>query len=850
MDSSTGKNDRAARLAQQALILVDAGKLEEGARSIREAISLAPENQQVKAAFVVLQAGKTIDVVLKLCECFTIDNDVEAGKEALSYISTHGPQISKAYATRCLQLLITQKDVQNEEVRDSLVAGLLRNSLVAREYLARQLQDSVTKTFDEFYEIGGGSAAGVAAVVLDPTAWAAEGLREFAEQDVFRLFVAKLLESGSDHHGRAVKGIAQLLAADAEKLYAIIDEDSFAAILASLDNRLPLDIRGQAMLATAKYLEVSKESGREQLSRFITTRIEKHTSDDLIVAFSTAATVFPLIPTMASSLFLSEGFVPSLAALLEKESKSQKVEQAALDMLSAACIDGGCREAICKYCLRWLHLILKTGQDHRQGQAAVILAKVKGINSSNKSTQPDKASEKDIADVVPMFRTMLLNGGDTDRKNSIEGLAYASIQAKVKEGLVLNRDLLSRLTDIPNEISPRGSRSTTFKGSTIYQDPLAMSVAFGTLTILDNLTRYLPRLSEEQKRMSQLKAYANAAPGVMQSDPLDDDDHVSDRCKYVLEANVIPYMVNLEKVFKPKGLSPSSLAIVARILFSLSRTPKTRGMLVQQGAVSLLRSIYETNSLEGQDKRVAAHALARILISVDPKLAVRRSTEPIVTMILSLLENSEADSSDGPKDLLPEFEGLLALTNIASAPSLEAGPLIVEFAFDKVEELMLSSTPLLQRAATELLCNLMTCASGLQKLADGSKAASRRLHIVLALADAEDVATRQAAAGALAMLTEWFEVVVKAILDRERGLKILLTLCEDEDKGCVHRGVVCIQNMVTTEGDVGKRACNEVRTLDGVAILRRVLSRKKVLVTGEADEAIVQSTTKALKALR
>ena len=797
----------------------------------------------MKAAFGKIQADNTIDVVLKLCERFIEYNDSKAGNEAVSYITTRGSQISKSVAVQCLELLI-KRNVQHNGVRDSLVAGLLSYSFGAREHLAKQIQVSVTKSFDVFYEVGDGSATGLAAVVLDPAAWSTEVLRDAGEKDVFRLFMSKLLESGNDHNGRAMKGIARLLATDAMKLYTIIDEDSFDAMLASLDNRLSLDTRSQATLATAKYLEVSNEVGQEQLSRFITTRIEQHTSDDLIVAFSAAAAVFPLVPTVASSLFLSEGFIPSLVSLLEKETKSQKVEQAALDMLSAACIDRGCREAICKHCLRWLHLIVNTGSSHRRGQAAVILAKVKITNAFGEASQPGKESKNDIADVVPMFQAMLLDGGDTDRKNSIEGLAYTSTQAKVKEEIAINSILLDKLTHV-HDISPAvGSLSTKAKRFPSGQDPITFSMSFGTLTILDNLTRYLPQLSEQQKRMSELKAYANATPGTTHLDPLDDDDHVSDRCESVLRANVVPYMVNLEKFHKPKGLSPSSLAIMARILLSLSRTPRNRGELVQQGAVTLLRSIYETESLEREDKGLAAHALARILISIDPQLVVKhRTVNSIVEMVLSLFGNSEADSSEGPRDLLPEFEGLLALTNLASDPLLDAGTQIVKSIFDKIEELMLSGNPLLQRAATELLCNLMTCPSGLQKLADGSKAASRRLHIVLALADAEDVATRQAAAGALAMLTEWFEVVVKAILERERGVKILLTLCEDDDKGCVHRGVVCIQNMLATEGVVGKRACEDIRTLNGAVILRRVL------VTHKGDKAIVESSSKALEVL-
>jgi len=57
-------------------------------------------------------------------------------------------------------------------------------------------------------------------------------------------------------------------------------------------------------------------------------------------------------------LFLSEGFVVSLGPLMRRKWKSRKVEQAALEMLNAACMNTPCREAIKKYCTEWLDEIV------------------------------------------------------------------------------------------------------------------------------------------------------------------------------------------------------------------------------------------------------------------------------------------------------------------------------------------------------------------------------------------------------------------------------------------------------------------------------------------------------------
>ena len=172
--------------------------------------------------------------------------------------------------------------------------------------------------------------------MLDVDSWPNESARETAECDVFQLFLAKLLEVGHDHDGMALKGIARLLATDSKKLHEVLDKDTFEAILCSLDNRLPLDLRSQATLATAKYLEASPSEGQKLLLGFIQTRVARQRNEDLITAFSVAAAVFPIVPSIASSFFLFEGFVPSLAPLLQKKIKSEKVEYAALEMLSAA----------------------------------------------------------------------------------------------------------------------------------------------------------------------------------------------------------------------------------------------------------------------------------------------------------------------------------------------------------------------------------------------------------------------------------------------------------------------------------------------------------------------------------
>lgn len=320
---------------------------------------LAPHNALVKEAFLKLQSDDLIHVLQRLCAKFALEEDAQAGKDALSYINS-SREIPRDVTEECLELAIKPQKTHQKETQDGIVSSLLRSSTGARTALANRLQEFPTLSFNLFYAIGDGAANAVAAVVLDTSAWPTESARETCERDVFQLFLAKLIEAGHDHDARALRGISRLLAADANKLQDLLDEQTFNAILSSLDNRLPVEVRTQAALATAKYLEVAEDNAKATISKFILSRVARHNGENLVLAFSAAATIFPLAPSMASALFLAEGFVPSLIPLLEKKVKSQHVKQAALDMLNAACIDSACRESVSKHCTDWLQEVMES----------------------------------------------------------------------------------------------------------------------------------------------------------------------------------------------------------------------------------------------------------------------------------------------------------------------------------------------------------------------------------------------------------------------------------------------------------------------------------------------------------
>lgn len=303
----------------------------------------------------------------------------------------------------------------------------------------------------------------------------------------------------------------------------------------------------------------------------------------------------------------------------------------------------------------------------------------------------------------------------------------------------------------------------------------------------------------------------------------------------VLEADVVPALGECCR----HASSPNILALITGILLALAREQKHRSKMAQQGAVKILLQIHElTSRLRDNDAEAAsirttsAHALARLLISLNPDHTFS-SGLPASNAVSALAPLLTLNSDEEQRDLLPIFEALLALTNLASMDDENVRDLEIRLVWTPLEDqLLLSPNTLVQRASVELICNLMNSPSCAAKfVGDGSKREATRVQILLALTDATDMATRRAAGGALAMLTEW-DAAVTAILDQDKdtgpnGVKALLRMCTDESDEVSHRGIACLGNVVNAPGDVGRRGVEAVKQHNGKDMLTTAMKKSK-----------------------
>jgi hypothetical protein len=808
--ATVSEDQRALELAQKAGESTKTGDLASAARFLREASTIAPENAQIKDAWTRLRQEEDKSELLTLCKIWVRTKDEDDGDRALRAVQKQG--LKQKEAEQAMEILFDFKG--EDDVLDQVTGELLQN-VGAQTWLATAVREQPTRIYYEMFERGDDSIDGLLKVLLNRKVWSDEVAFKNGHRDMFMLSLAMMMEEALEHPERAMKGIAQLLAHYAEDLKGIIDSDSFDVILASLDIRLPNSLRSQATLASIKLFELAPDTAEELISKFVKYRIKKGDANDLVIAFSAAAAIFPVAVTAAAALFLTEGFVSTLVPLVTKK-KSLKLEQATLEMISAACVDKNCRDAVNKHCREWLEELVAESQDKKRANlAALVLVKLGDELPPTEGPQIVTPGKVDQSDLIASFKSMVIGGDTSSKQDSIEGLAYASLQPKVRDDLSKSPKFLKRLIGTMSEPS------------------VPSNILFGGLTIFVNITTYLPVQSEEEKRMAQLKAYANVQKPTEPSELLNDSS-VSIRCKRMLDTGIVPLLVLVCKKGSPTILSHSS-----QILLSLSKEPKNRGPMAQQGSIKLLIQIWDHISSTNAASKTGttpypptalpttAQALSRLLISINPSHIFNASL-PSTSAIRPLL--SQLTRTESSTWQLHAFEALLALTNLASL-DLSTQEFIIRSAFDVIlDELLLSNHTMLRRAGTELLCNLMASPHCIAHFADPDAPRShQRLHILLAMSDVDDTPTRSAAGGALAMLLS-VEEAVAALLKQEKGIDFLLGLCKDEDEDVRYRGVVCVRSVADTRDGL-----QQLREKGAEEVLKKALResrRQEVLGVG------------------
>lgn len=588
----------------------------------------------------------------------------------------------------------------------------------------------------------------------------------------------------------------------------------------------------------------------------------------------------------AAAILQHDGVVEFVADSLELFPSSKLISRAVAQLVSQAAGHKSCRAIIPGQCVEWLEAKSRRSKDSvLQAAAAVALIKLsRGASADAASvTGAEKPSPSTGDDgLVKMMKGLVVSEPDVSSLNdAIEGLAYMSTDPSVREALSKDTQFLTRLFSIvPRRKGPHSQPLSA--------DSLAVTPIYGTVLVITNICAYRPHLSEEEAQIAKLRRMANAKnEGKLKDadiDPLEDDDHVKARCKRLLTAGVVDALSAAVHFTDSKATRLAA----GKALLSLVEDQENRGRILQAGGARALVTVIQGTlpppktknpneedvpPLERADVE-PIQALAKLAITASPlqvfgpnEGALYDAIRPFTIMLLHPNSN-----------LLQRFEAMMALTNLSSQSAEVAGRVArAGGLLNKVELLMLEDHTLVRRAATELVCNLVSGCEDVFNRYGGQKsgASKSKLHVLLALCDVDDLHTRLAASGALAVLTaspDACQSLLELQREKRRVLPVLGQLVDpsievphedeagepveeikspgtqaaDPDPGLVHRGVVCIHNFllgldIATRKEVGEQAQKVGITQALIRIFREGAN--------DAASPVVRPAAEALKSL-
>ncbi|KNC76532.1 hypothetical protein, variant, partial [Sphaeroforma arctica JP610] len=358
------------------------------------------------------------------------------------------------------------------------------------------------------------------------------------------------------------------------------------------------------------------------------------------------------------------------------------------------------------------------------------------------------------------------NGGDEKmglgetRRWAIECLAVQSINADVKDLICADKTILKFLMDEMHATRDLG-------------------VGVGLASMVQNITCSTRKkhLTDEQKELQSLNEFAKDT--IEREQANDSAERIEARVAVLTEADLLPALVQLAST------SESSLTItesIARVLVTVAAQKSARGRMVASGAHNTLLRCHrllgvgmqmESEKISAQDARVdtstptvaemvtsasaaraesyaeardeAAQGLARIAITQDPNISFPgQKCYELIRPLMGLL---------GSLSELKVFEGLLALTNLSSMGEQVQTVILKEGGLDELVRLQLDDNELIQRSATECLCNMLQHDEVFDEYAytEGSRFGDLRLWTLLC--GSEEEACVMAASGGIAQLT-------------------------------------------------------------------------------------------------
>jgi len=270
----------------------------------------------------------------------------------------------------------------------------------------------------------------------------------------------------------------------------------------------------------------------------------------------------------------------------------------------------------------------------------------------------------------------------------------------------------------------------------------------------------------------------------------DNEDQCAERIVKMTNAGVPRALILLTG-----GSSDQSLEQIMLALNRIANVQSVRGTMIQQGVLSALIRLEknEKNPSDIRKKiiRSIRHCVAKLLVTINPGLLTSAQSMGSIKPLIQLVR--EIDSSD-----LQKFEALLSLTNLVSLGDNTKNKVASEKGIPSLKYAMFSDHPLVKKAATECLCNMVGNEQFMKVLQDVDEL---RLWLALASDYEENLECARAAAGCLAMATG--DPAIAQTLIQISNFKERMDTCMGSGSlEIIHRMLVVVLNLVEHGGQM------------------------------------------------
>ena len=560
----------------------------------------------------------------------------------------------------------------------------------------------------------------------------------------------------------ANKGIKKLLELASFSCYPMAEKTSPLSV--NLDTYIHVSVALSSIHEKIQYYEKDEQVFKQQAQDIIDTFINSQNEMSNVQGLVALSCLFLAVREFGNDIAKNNDNICKIMIISGRD--DDLAQKLAAEALALGATDKTICSTIANNGLDVIQTLYQSSDASIQVRALVAICKVcmKGGDDIKKLILQTDGPEK----LYASCRTFLVRQNEKSvdlKKWAAEGLAYLTLDADVKEILVNDGDALNVLLDLA-----KNGDST---------------IMYGICNTFVNLTNAYDK-PEKNPELEAIAEYAKQP--VPKAHEKDSDDHVNARLKKLMAKGLVNALVNFTDV-----KSSNTREMLARIFNAISAEVEHRGVIVAQGGVKCLLPLTDKNTEKGI--ALASQALAKIGITNDPRLAFsgQRCME-VVRPFVKMLNFKQ--------DALIRFEGLMALTNLASMNDEVRRRIMKEKGFQSVEALMFDEDDDIKRAATECMCNLVLNEDAFQRFK--VKDDCERLKLMTLYCGEDPPELSRAASGSLAILTSDPEIC-KEIIEIKSSLEVFKYLVSSENLELRHRGLYILANMIESSKEIASK---------------------------------------------